>query len=115
MDEEEYTNKYSNLLILKSIQEYLKKDNNNQPLVSFCDLAKFSGESYLAAGFTRIAILPPDYWYTNGQERKSKESFRRAKMERMWEDFDPEKPEKLNALAHGWYRLWDCGKWKFKL
>jgi hypothetical protein len=29
MDEEEYTNKYANLLILKSIQEYLKEDNNN--------------------------------------------------------------------------------------
>lgn len=29
MDKEEYTNKYRNLRILKSIQEYLKSDNND--------------------------------------------------------------------------------------
>lgn len=33
MDEEEYTNKYANLRILKSIQEYLKEDNNNHTAV----------------------------------------------------------------------------------
>ena len=33
MDEEEYTNKYLNLMILKSIQEYLKSDDNNHTAV----------------------------------------------------------------------------------
>ena len=33
MDEEEYTNKYLNLRILKSIQEYLKTDDNDHTAV----------------------------------------------------------------------------------
>ena len=33
MDQEEYTNKYINLRILKSIQEYLKSDENSQTAV----------------------------------------------------------------------------------
>jgi len=33
MDEEEYTNKYINLRVLKSIQEYLKEDDNNHAAV----------------------------------------------------------------------------------
>jgi hypothetical protein len=33
MDEEEYTSKYSNLRILKSIQDYLKSDDNNHTAV----------------------------------------------------------------------------------
>ena len=33
MDEEEYTNKYINLRVLKSIQEYLKADDNNNTAV----------------------------------------------------------------------------------
>jgi hypothetical protein len=33
MDEEEYTNKYVNLRILKSIQEYLKADEDNDAAV----------------------------------------------------------------------------------
>jgi hypothetical protein len=33
MDEEEYTNKYINLRVLKSIQEYLKADDNNHTAV----------------------------------------------------------------------------------
>jgi hypothetical protein len=33
MDEEEYTNKYMNLRVLKSIQEYLKADDNSHTAV----------------------------------------------------------------------------------
>ncbi|HUU42053.1 MAG TPA: hypothetical protein VMW42_14040 [Desulfatiglandales bacterium] len=33
MDQEEYTNKYINLRILKSIQEYLKPDENNNTAI----------------------------------------------------------------------------------
>ena len=33
MDQKEYTNKYANLRILKSIQEYLKSDENSQTSV----------------------------------------------------------------------------------
>lgn len=33
MDEEEYKNKYENLRILKSVQEYLKSDENAQTAV----------------------------------------------------------------------------------
>ena len=33
MDEEEYTNKYINLRVLKSIQEYLKADDNSHTAV----------------------------------------------------------------------------------
>ena len=33
MDKEEYSNKYQNLRILKSIQEYLKSDENNHTTV----------------------------------------------------------------------------------
>ena len=33
MDEEEYTNKYINLRVLKSVQEYLKVDDNNHTAV----------------------------------------------------------------------------------
>lgn len=92
-----------------------QKVSAESSLVTFCDLSKYSGASYTAVGFKKEKELAPDYWYTNGTDRKVKSGFRRARMAEMWKDFDPEKSERKNAFEHGWYRIWDCGKIKFRL
>lgn len=73
------------------------------PIVSWVDLMWSNGKSYLAAGFTLDGTLAPDYCYTKGPRRISKQSFRKI----------DERTESQRAADEGLWKLWDCGKLRF--
>lgn len=81
------------------------------PFVSFVHLRLSNGNSYLKAGFTEVSTLPPDYWYWDKKRNIaiSKQARKKSVVK------TPEgMTEKEHATLDGLYRIWDCGKKKFR-
>lgn len=81
------------------------------PFVSFVHLRLSNGNSYLKAGFTEVKILPPDYWYWDVKNHIaiSKQARKKSVVK------TPKgMTEKEHATLDGLYRIWDCGKKKYR-
>lgn len=81
------------------------------PFVSFVHLRISNGNSYLKSGFTEIKTLPPDYWYWDSKNcvAVSKQSRKKSAVN------TPEgTTEREHAAQDGLYRIWDCGKKKYR-
>jgi len=93
--------------------------NNYKSIISFSDNSWFTGNMYEKLGFKLLYNIPPDYkvfklGYTGKLEHKGK--FKRSAMEkRNGFDFNQEETEHENCKRNGWYRIYDCGKKKWKL
>lgn len=88
------------------------------PIFSYTDLDKFTGDGYEAAGFTRVAVVAPDYrtvWNSEaGKTRRAKQYTRRANLARLAGfQFDPALTEHQNCLNNGVLRVYDGGKIKW--
>lgn len=83
-------------------------------IYSFCDLSMYTGKSYIAAGFKQITVIPPDYKYVIGTERKHKFNFRRHNLANfLGTRFKSEFSEIVNMETNGYHRIFDCGKVKY--
>jgi hypothetical protein len=74
-------------------------------MVTFSDNRFHTGDLYKKLGFGFEKNIDPDYGYTNGRIRKSKQTFRVAAGVN----------ELVEANKQGWHRVWDSGKKKFRL
>jgi hypothetical protein len=74
-------------------------------MLTFADLRLHTGELYKQLGFTFEEKIQPNYYYTNGVDRKTKYAFRvKAGVN-----------ETLAAREKGWHRIYDVGKLRFSL
>jgi very-short-patch-repair endonuclease len=83
------------------------------PILSWSDNRYSQGRVYEALGFVMEQELPPDYSYTQGRQpasRKSKQSMQKSST-----GCPPEITEKDWCAQQGWYRIWDCGKKRWRL
>jgi hypothetical protein len=96
--------------ILNHIVQHHKK-----PITTFADLRWSNGDVYIKSGFKVEKVLPPDYMYVSKGNRIHKFNFRHSRLVKMLPNYDPQKTEVENCLEFGLYRVWDCGKVKFKL
>jgi hypothetical protein len=86
-------------------------------VVSFSDKRVFSGKVYPTLGFSLDAHLQPDYSYIKGGtgRRLSKRLFKLSELPPLLgPGFDPSRTEHENALANGYYRVYDSGKIRWK-
>ena len=88
-------------------------------VVSFCDL-RFSSLDptktvYSKLGFEYVGYSDPNYGYRDPQTGivKSRRSYQKSMLEKLFADFDPELTEKQNMENHGYVMLFDCGNHKF--
>ena len=80
-------------------------------IISFCDLARFDGNSYLKAGFVVDKKLKPDYKYVINNKREHKFNWRKAQIKKkLPEIYDESLTEKEMMELAGIPRIWDCGK-----
>lgn len=80
-------------------------------IVSFCDLARFSGESYYKAGYELDKEIPPDYKYVVGNKREHKFNWRKKNIaSKLPEIYDESLTEKQMMDLAQISRIWDCGK-----
>jgi hypothetical protein len=85
---------------------------NPESIISYCDIAYFSGSIYFMNGFKLIRRSTPNYKYfhiNNIFELYSRNKFQKHKLPKLLETFDPNLSEYKNMMNNGYYRIWDCG------
>lgn len=97
----------------KLVKSFSRDFHSN--IYTFCDLTRFTGESYVKAGFKEAGALPPDYMYVVKDERKHKFGFRKDSIKNKYpEIYDPTLTEKEMMSLAGIPRIWDCGKVRYE-
>lgn len=82
-------------------------------LISYVDRSKFTGNSYIKAGFTLINTTKPNYNYYIGNTQISRISAQKHKLPKLLGDkFDSNKTESENMMNAGYLMLYDCGNYK---
>lgn len=85
-------------------------------ILSYCEVSKFTGKSYLECGFVLDHISRPNYRYYSGQGEFSRIQCQKHKLKDfLGEKFDPSKTEVENMLDAGYYRIFDYGNYVFQL
>lgn len=77
----------------------------NVPIVTWSDNRWSTGDIYAKCGFKLDTELDPDYSYTNGVVRRSKQSCQKKRI-----GCPPDMTEVAFMAQQGWHRIWDCGK-----
>lgn len=92
---------------LISVLTSYAKAKGYQKLISWSDNRYSQGRVYQTIGFNNIKEYGPDYCYTKGTKRFSKQSCQKRHLVKLGAVGNTEKEM---ALSLGLYRLWDCGK-----
>ena len=81
---------------------------------TFCDLSRYSGDSYLKAGFVTSDHLNPDYKYIVNGKREHKFLWRRGSIKNKRPDVYLENLSEREMMEKAEYpRIWDCGKVRY--
>jgi ribosomal protein S27E len=94
-------------------------EKNYQPksLVTYADRRWSGGGLYRKLGFRLDHVSSPDYWYWDhargDKHLLSRVRFQKHRLKGLLEVFDPEKSERDNMAANGYYRIFDCGNYVF--
>lgn len=90
--------------------------NNWTTIVTFADNRWSDGELYIKTGWVYDGSLAPDYTYCpDNKSRVHKFNYRHSMLGRLLETYDNTKSEYQNCLTNNIYRVWDCGKQRYKL
>lgn len=93
----------------------LIKHSGFDKIVSYVNLAQFTGEGYIKAGFKLVKQTAPNYQYTNGQKLIDRINCQKHKLPQLLhEKFDSDLTEGENMAQIGYYKLFDCGNLKFE-
>jgi hypothetical protein len=96
---------------------YFNKNINNKNLniISFSDRRFFDGNLYLNLGFEFIKNTSPSYIYWKDNIILNRMSCQKHKLNKILNNFNPNKTEYMNMIDNGWRRVWDSGngKWLF--
>jgi hypothetical protein len=77
-------------------------------IVSWADRCISNARGYLSSGWKVVSILPPDYFYVDGQVKMYPKQSRQKSIVKTPEGMT----EYEHALKDGLFRVWDCGKIK---
>jgi len=95
---------------------FFLKEINPHKVISYCDRCWSEGNLYKTLGFKLIKTTPPNYTYTkNFHQRFNRMKFQKHKLSNCLEIFDKQLSETQNMHNNGYYRIWDCGSFKFEL
>lgn len=100
--------------LLKRLINYAK-DNGYKNIISWSDNRWSEGNVYKKIGFKLDAELKPDYSYVVGNKRESKQSNKKKDLIRKGAIGTMNNTEKELANSLGCYRIWDCGKKRWKI
>ena len=85
-----------------------------EDVYTFCDNARFTGESYIKAGFIKLDEIAPDYKYLVNNTREHKFLWRREAIRRKRPDvYSDDLSEREMMLKAEYPRIWDCGKTRY--
>lgn len=94
---------------------HFKRNVEWAEIISFADRCWSEGNVYVKNGFESVETLEPDYKYVINDKRVHKFNYRHASGLRDLPYYDKNLSEHQNMMNHGYYRIYDCGKYKFAI
>jgi len=92
--------------------KYFIKTYSPAEVISYCDLRWGTGVFYHQLGMLLEKTTVPNYWYSkDGNTRKSRYSFTKHSL--VESGLDGNKTERALMEEAGYYRIYDCGNYKF--
>lgn len=103
----------SNTQVLGGFSKLLKHSGFSK-IASYVDRATFDGKGYEAAGFKKVKVNRPVYFYVKNHNRIPRYTFMRSNIEKKFQKkeltyFNPLETEEINMYKNGYYRIWNCG------
>jgi len=92
---------------------YFIRTQDYKKLISYCDISKFSGKSYLKMGFSYVGDTKPNYVWCKHLNTLSRYQTQKHKLKDFLMKFDNSLSEAENMFANKYRRLWNCGNKKF--
>jgi hypothetical protein len=93
--------------------EHFIKANTPKGIISYCDRRWSNGGFYKKIGFTLEGVTKPNYYYVKNGKRENRFKYRKDVLVK--EGFDPAKSEASIMIDRGFYRIHDCGSFRFFL
>jgi hypothetical protein len=94
------------------IREHSKEFDS---IISFSERRWSVGGIYALSGFEHVGVTERAYWWCKTDKRYHRRGFQHKYLSEKFENYDPDKTEVENCHANGYFRIWDCGKDKWKL
>lgn len=91
---------------------HFRKDYKGS-ITSYSDRRLFAGDLYRQI-FKELPPSGEDYYYTEGTIRENRIKFQKYKLVNAFPEWAND-TEWVIANRLGWYRIWGCGNWKFRL
>lgn len=95
----------------KLFKEFLK--NYKGKIITYSDRRIFTGNLYRNNGFKELESTKPSYFYTKWIVRIPRLSMTKQKLVKQFNE-DPSLTEHQIANKYGYYKIYDCGNWKFE-
>lgn len=93
----------------KLFKQFLNLENPNK-VISYCDISKFTGNTYKALGFKFSHTSKPNYFYSKGSIVISRYQAQKHKLKKLLGDsYDESISESNNMFNNGFRRYWNCG------
>lgn len=97
----------------KLFKHYITQ-RKNETIVSYCNVAKFSGEVYEKLGMQFVSLSSPNYVYVSNTGKKSlsrQQCMKSILIEKGWGTADM--TEEQIMKNHGYVKVYDCGNKKY--
>lgn len=97
-----------NTQIVGGFSKLIKHFSHN--FISYIDLAKFTGDSYLKIGFKKLQVTPPSYFYfyKDSAHKYHRINFQKHKLKN-FPNYADNKTEEQIMYEAGYRRVYDCG------
>lgn len=82
---------------------------NIDTLGSYVDRRLFNHKGYLSSGWEITGESGPRYFYTDGKKRENRQCYMKQRCLKRWPECNESMTEHEMCLAHGLYRIFDCG------
>lgn len=92
---------------------YFIEKYSPKKVVSYCDRRWSNGDIYKKIGFKLDSATKPNYYYVKNNRRENRFKYRKDVLVK--EGFDPSKSEASIMCERGFYRIYDCGSFRFSL
>lgn len=83
-------------------------------IITYSDRRLFTGDVYRKNGFKEELPTEPNYFYTKGYERLPRQAFQKHKLILQYPEYENLTEKQITQIL-GYYRIYDCGNWKFTL
>ena len=95
--------------------KYFQRTYEWSEIFTYAERRYSNGDLYRANGFAFEYATRPGYDYIKGVNRYSRQHFMKHKLNHRIEKFNPDLTEEQNMTNNGYYRIYNCGVYRFSI